>query len=292
MKFSQDEKKRKKSPLIFIFLFLLVLTPFVYSQVIQTQVIELTEKVRDFFVEATKGNIIGQATVNKFGQNLAVGTGVFEDVQSQGGVLIFLQTAELITISSSDAADTLAGANARTVEILGLDENFTEISETINLLGTSDVNTTKEYIRVFRLRVMDVGTYSVSNAGIITGVAALSGTTQIEIPLGEGQSKTTHFTIPVGENAILTTIQITMDTGKAIDAKLRIRENADDITPSVSPIKTIRDWRGLAVPFQTINKANLLLEEKTDIWFEVVTTGGATSEVEVNYDFVQYAIGS
>ncbi len=279
-----------KFSLIFIVLFLLVSTPFVYSQVVGVTVIELTEKVRDFFVEATKGNIIGQTTVNKFGQNLAVGTSV-EDVQSQGGVLIFLQTAELITISSSDAADTLAGANARTVEILGLDENFTEISETVNLLGTSDVNTTKEYIRVFRLKVVDVGTYSISNAGIITGVAALSATTQIEIPLGEGQSKTTHFTIPVGENAILTTIQITMDTGKAIDSKLRIRENADDTTGNVSSIKTIRDWRGLAVPFQTVNKANLLLEEKTDIWFEVVTTGGATSEVEVNYDMVQYAIG-
>ncbi len=286
------QKKRSKVFEMFLlsFFLVLVITPVVYPQIVG-QVIDLGERARDFFVEATKGNIRGQATVNIFGQNLVVGTST-EDVQSQGGTLTFLQSAELITFASSDGADTLAGANARSIEVVGLDENFIEISEIVNLSGVTEVNTTNEFIRINRIEVDQVGTYTVSNAGTITGTAALSGTVQIEISIGGGQSKTTHFTVPAGENAIITTIQITMDTGKAINAQLMIRENADDVTVPVSPTKTLRDWRGLDTPFQTIDKANLLLEERTDVWFEAITTAGAGSEVEVNYDMVQYAVGT
>ncbi len=279
----------KFSP-IFIFLFLLVLTPIVISQVIQTQVIELTERVRDFFIEATKGNIIGQETGNMFGQNLVVGT-IEEDIQSQGGTLVFLQVAELITISSDNAADTLLGANATSVLIEGLNENFTEISEIVNLLGTTNVNTTQEFIRVNKMFVSEVGGYTNSNIGIITGIASLSLTTQIEIPAGEGISKTTHFTVPSGQNLIVTVFRVTMDTGKTIDITFKIRENADDITIPMSPVKTLRDLRGLDTPFSSESKGNLKLDEKTDLWVTGVTSVG-TSQIEVNYDFVKYAIGT
>ena len=274
---------------IFLFLFIIMIIGFTYAQVIQTQVIELTEKVRDFFIEATKGNIIGQTTSNKFGQNLVVGTSV-EDIQSQGGKLTFLQAAELISISSNNAGDTLAGANATSVNIEGLDENFTEISEIVNLAGTTSINTTQEYIRVNRMDVNEVGAYSNTNIGTITGIAALSLTTQIEIPAEEGQSKTTHYTVPAGQNLIITTFRVTMDTGKTIDIKAKFRENADDIIPPVSPIKTIRDLKGLSTPTSGVSLGNFKFNEKTDIWVTGVTSVG-TSQIEINYDFVQYAIG-
>lgn len=276
--------------LLFIFLFLLVLTPFAFSQVVGTDVIELTEKVRNYFIEATKGNIIGQETGNMFGQNLVVGT-TEEDIQSQGGILIFLQTAELITISSDNAADTLLGTNATSVLIEGLDEDFTEISEIVNLSGTANVNTTQEFVRVSKMIVNEVGVYTNSNIGIITGIAALSLTTQIEIPAGEGQSKTTHLTVPEGENLIITTFRVTMDTGKEIDIKVKFRENADDITAPISPVKTIRDFKGLSTPTTGISLGNLKFDEKTDIWVTGVTSVG-TSQIEVNYDFIQFAIGT
>ncbi len=280
-----------KVSLIFIsFIFLVItLSYFVSSQVVQTQVIELTEKVRDFFVEATKGNIVGQTAKNKFGVNLAVGT-VEEDIQSQGGTLIFLQSAELIGIISSDTTnDILLGANANSVFIEGLDENFTEISEIVNLSGIT-TNTVQEYIRVNGMKVNQVGNYTVSNAGTITGTAAVSATVQIEIPVGSGQSKTTHFTVPVGQNLIITSFRVTMDTGKEVDIAAKFRENADDIVPPVSPVKTIRDLKGLSSPTSGISLGNLKFDEKTDIWVTGVTSIG-TSQIEVNFDFVQYAIG-
>ncbi len=275
------------------FLFVLIGSSFIlHAQIttVQTQVLDLAEKARNYFIEATKGNIVGQSTANKFGQNLIVGT-TEEDIQSQGGILVFLQAAELITISSTDAADTLLGTNATSVLIQGLDGNFLEISEVVNLSGITEVNTTNQYIRVNRMEVNQVGTYSFDNAGTITGIAAITGSTQIEIPISSGQSKTTHYTVPAGQNLIITTFRVTMDTGKTIDIAAKIRENADDIIPPVSPVKTIRDLKGLSTPASGISLGNFKFNEKTDIWMTGVTSVG-TSQIEINYDFVQYAIGT
>lgn len=279
-----------KKVFIFLILAVVLISGFVVGQVVQTQVIELTEKVRDFFIEASKGNIIGQSTGNKFGQNLIVGT-TQEDIQSQGGTLSFLQSAELISISSDNAGDTLLGANATSVVIQGLNENFTAVSEIVNLSGATAVNTTQEFIRVNRMFINEVGNYSVTNAGTITGVSAISSTTQIEIPTGEGQSKTTHFTVPAGQNLIISSFRVTMDTGKEVDIAFKIRENADDVVPPMSPVRTLRDFKGLSTPIDELIKGNLKFEEKTDIWTVGVTSVGS-SKIEINYDFVLYGIGT
>ena len=274
----------------FFFLFLLVLTPFIYSQVIQTQVIELTEKVRDFFIEATKGNIIGQETGNLFAQNDAVGT-VEEDIQSQGGILIFLQSAETIDITSADTVNDVAGgSNANSVRIIGLNENFTEIEEVL-LLNAAGNTTTQEFIRINKLIVNSVGTYSVSNAGIITGTSSISATVQIEIPAGEGISKSSHYTVPAGQRFIGTRIFVSVTTGKEVSVSLKIRENADDVITPFSPIITPRVVKGISVPINAEQKSGIVLAEKSDIWATGVTSIG-TSEVEINLDFIQYAIGT
>ena len=286
----QNKNLKGQFLLISCFVFLYFFIFLVPAQVIGGgQVIDLAERARDFFIESTKGNIIGQESGNKFGQNTAVGT-IEEDIQSQGGTLVFLQTAELITIVSDDSADTLLGTNATSVKIFGLDSNFIAIEEIVNLSGTTNVNTTNQYIRVNRMVVNEVGNYSFDNAGTITGTSGISGNVQIEIPAGEGTSKTTHFTVPAGQNLIIAAFRITMNTGKEIDITFKSRENADDIIPPVSPVKTIRDIKGVSTPVSGLSKGNLKFGEKTDIWATGVTSVG-TSQIEVNYDFIQYGTG-
>ncbi|KKM66092.1 hypothetical protein LCGC14_1484610 [marine sediment metagenome] len=290
----KEQKKKPKGQFLLVISFVLIYF-FIFivpAQVVGEtfQVINLAEKARNYFIESTKGNIIGQETGNNFGQNLAVGTSE-EDIQSQGGTLVFLESAEFISIVSSDTTnDILTGANATSVLVEGLDENFTAISEIVNLAATS-TNTTNQYIRVNKMSVNQVGNYSSSNAGTITGTSATTTTIQIEIPVGAGRSKTTHFTVPAGQNLIITTFRVTMDTGKEIDIAAKIRENADDITPPMSPVITIRDLKGLDTPTSGISLGNFKFNEKTDIWITGVTSTG-TSQIEVNYDFVLYAIGS
>ena len=218
-----------------------------------------------------------------------VGT-IEEDIQSQGGTLIFLQSAELISIVSSDTVNDISGgANANSVRIIGLDENFIEISEIVNLAAVS-VNTTNEYIRINKLVVNEVGTYSVSNAGAITGTSALSGTVQIQIPIEEGVSKSSHYTVPAGQRFIGTRIFVSVTTGKEVDVRLKIRENADDVISPFSPIIVPRVVKGISIPINAEQKSGILLNEKSDIWATASTSVG-TSEVEINLDFVQFTIG-
>lgn len=284
-------KRKNKIILITLFLFVAI-TIFVSAQVIDTQVIDLAEKARDFFIEATKGNIIGQETGNQFGENLAVGI-TQEDIQSQGGILIFLESAEQIEVVSTDTVnDILGGANANSVLIKGLDENFTEIQEVINLSSVV-VTTVNEYIRLQVGEVESVGTYGATNLGTISFTAANSSTLQLEIPIDVGRSVTTHYTVPVGKRLIVSSFSATMDTGKAVDIVFHMRLKADITTGEMGPEIDIRTFRGLATPLGRRSFGNLLFEEKTDMWFTAATTsGGQTSKVEVNYDFIQYAIGT
>ena len=285
---NKDSKIKLGRVLGVIFL-ILGMVAVVYAQVIGTTVVELTEKVRDFFVETTKGNIIGQQTGNIFAQNDVVGT-IEEDIQSQGGVLVFLQAAETINIISSDIVNDISGgSNANSVLIIGLDENFTEISEVVLLAAV--INTTvNEYIRINSMIVNEVGTYTITNAGIITGTASSSGTVQIEIPLGEGLSKSSHYTVPAGQRLIITRIFASVDTGKEVNILLKTRANADDIVSPFSPVIIPRIVKGISLPINAEQKAGSILEEKTDLWAAAITSTG-TSQIEINLDFVQYAIG-
>lgn len=285
MNFKKEDIIKNKSTIIFIFLIMVSLAVVVIAE--SDNVVNLANGFEDFFVELVKGNVVGQESINKFGQNDIVGT-VEEDVQTQGGILTFLTSAELMSIISSDPVnDNSTGSNARSVLIEGLDENFTEISEVVNL-SSSAVNTTQEYIRVFRFKVNEVGTYGVTNAGTITATAA-SGSVQIEIEEDTGQSETSHFTVPAGKKAILKRMSITMDTGKVVSIKVLIRENADNVIAPFSPIKKIKHFVGLDTPLLLTESDGLLLEEKTDVWFTAQTTTG-TAAVSINYDMVLYEI--
>lgn len=291
MSISKSKKERLKK-IMWIGIFILVINiPLLMAQVINTQVIDLSEKTRDFFVEASKGNIAGQSTLNINAHNEDLGT-TQEDIQEQGGTLVFLESAEIISFSSTDAADTILGDGARTILIIGLDENFTEISETVNLSGITSVNTTNEYMRINNFRVDSVGVYNNTNIGDLTATAFFANTIQSFILTGDGIAHTSHYTVPSGQNVIIVSISSSIQTGKTVEMQLHTRDNADDITAPVSPILIVKDFHGIEGSFQLINKANLVFDEKTDIWFSGLTSSGTTSDLELNYDLVQYAIGT
>ncbi len=274
-----------------VLVILVGLSIIITAQVIgNTQVIDLAEKTRDYFIETAKGNIGGQKTGNIFAQNDLVGT-IEEDLQSQGGVLVFLQSPEKMSIISSDTVnDILNGTGANSILVQGLDINFTEISEIVTLASTP-TNTVNQYIRINSLIINEVGTYSGSNLGIITATSANSSTVQIEIPATEGVSKSSHYTVPAGMELIITRIFVSVDTGKQISVLLKTRANADDVIFPFSPVIVPRVVKGISIPINAEQKSGIAIKEKTDIWGTAFTSVG-TAEVEINLDFIQYAIGS
>jgi hypothetical protein len=154
---------------------------------------------KEFYLEVAKGNIDGHTAINKFGRNPDVTTAADpEDVWGGGGIYAFYPTtAQSMEAVSSDDEDGGAGTDtgALTMQVYGLDSNWDEQDETVTLNGTTIVNLTKTYIRMYRAVVLTAGSTN-SNVGNITIRIAAGGTTGAYIAAGDGQTQQAIYTIP------------------------------------------------------------------------------------------------
>jgi len=112
-------------------------------------------------LRVSEGNITGATSLFKFGFNADVDA-TEETVWTEGGDLVYPGAANEVYISSSDTNDVNpGGTGVRTIKVQGLDANYLEIEEDVELNGQTQVITTKEYLRIFRAYVLTAG----SNAG-------------------------------------------------------------------------------------------------------------------------------
>jgi len=151
----------------------------------------------EFLLQVSQGRIPGWSAVVLQGHNADQGSAAEEDVWDEGGTLSYLTTAETMDIASADAADTAAGTGVNSVKIEGLDGDFEAISEVVLLNGTSDVETTLEYVRVNKLTCLSAGSGE-TNAGTITATASTAGSVQEHIEAGDAVSHSSHYTVPAG----------------------------------------------------------------------------------------------
>lgn len=145
---------------------------------------------------------VGQV-VHQFGYNTDVdaNTGPDEDIIAAGGDQFFSETviaAANIDIVSSSADDAPAGTGATAITIEGLDGDYREISETVELNGTTDINPTLDYLRIQRAYVAGVGTNG-TNAGTITIDDGTS--TMAQIIAGFGETSQAAYTTPANYSA-------------------------------------------------------------------------------------------
>jgi len=233
-----------------------------------------------FELQVAQGQIAYHEHVYKFGQNSVVGDSV-ETIWQQGGLYSYPPSATTMTVSSSNTNDTSAGTGARTVQILGLDGDYNEISETITLNGQTAVTTTNSFLRVNRALVLTAGSGG-ANAGIIyvgTGTVTLGVPANVYTTInGDGTNQTLQafWTVPANYNAYI--YQTNISTGNSSN------------TPAV--LKTLLVARPLGGVFNTkevivLTDGNHLqnysfpitLTEKTDIEFRA-----ESSSASVNFD--------
>ncbi len=147
----------------------------------------------------------------KFGFNGAVNT-TAETIWTQSNAYTWNSAAQL-EVTSSDVDDTSAGAGARTVTIEGLDANYAEISETIDMNGqTADAGstTTASFLRVNRMYVATAGATGV-NEGVIyastgdqtVGVPNDLTTIRARIDASAGQTLQCVYTVPADKTLYL-----------------------------------------------------------------------------------------
>ena len=187
-------------------------------------------EVQDFGFEAAKGHIDGHSIGAIFGRNPDIDAGP-EDIWAGSGIYpgqpAHSDSAETIEIFSSSAADDAAGTGARTVEVVGLDANWLEQSETFTMDGTNAVASTTTWRRAWIARVLTAGSGG-ANAGTIT-VRHTSPTANIfvQLPIGQNHSTIAAYTVPDGCTAFIVRVknQIGRANGSAgsCDYALKVR---------------------------------------------------------------------
>lgn len=130
-----------------------------------------------FELQVARGQITFHQSVTIFGYNDDVDTSL-ETVWPQGGILPYLLSASVLSVSSDSANDASGGTGARTVQIEGLDANHNSISEVVTLNGQTAVSTTKQYLHINGLYVLTAGSLDGAAGNIYFG----TGTVTLGVP--------------------------------------------------------------------------------------------------------------
>lgn len=150
---------------------------------------------------ATLGRVGGHSRVAVYGHTPTAAANT--DVWEGGGLYPFQSSAVTLEILSASANDTAAGTGARTFTIVGLDNNFNPISETITMAGVTPVQTVNQYRRVNACVIASAGSGNV-NAGDVTLRVTGGGSTQALVRAGYGFAKQAIYTVPAGFTLLVT----------------------------------------------------------------------------------------
>lgn len=136
--------------------------------------------------------------VNIFGFNRTIGTSFETIANDGGGIYTFPSTALTMSLVSS-TTDTC------TVNLVGLDINWSPISETVTLNGTTPVTTTKQFFRIN-------STFVASGANLGNITVSNNGTTYAYIEADTGYSQGGIYTTGLDENLYIASVSFTSGT--------------------------------------------------------------------------------
>lgn len=143
---------------------------------------------------------------------VAVGDVVINDTQSEYGIICLVEATKLTVytamstgFSAADAYRVLnaSGTGAAAVRVLGLDDDYLEISEVVATNGAAPVATSQSFLRVFRAYVVIAGNTGGNVAAILVQDNA-AAVTQAEIRATRNQTEMAIWTVPASKTLFLT----------------------------------------------------------------------------------------
>jgi len=233
------------------------------------------------------------SSVNKFGNNDAVGTS-FVPV-AQGGIYRTPQVSGATALrikAGGNAGDDAAGAGAREITLIGLDETGAEVSETLATAGASaSLPTATTFIRLYRALVSASGTYATQSAGshvadiVIEDAAGSEDWATISLnSFPAGQTEVGAYTVPLGYSAHLSKIAIDVEANKLVTAKFFQRQNILDTEAPYSAMRLVQNYTGLAGSIVEEFDVPIAFPALTDIGF-LAKVDSQTAAVAVAFDF-------
>ena len=225
-------------------------------------------------LQVHQGRYWGQKPLFKFGFNSVVGTDE-ETIWDEGGIYAYPASASVMKVSSSNNADT------STVVLAGVDANYDEVSETVTITGQTAVNTTTEFLRVFRARVTadePAGDIYIGTGAVSSGVPANKFA---KITAGENQTLMAVWTVPAGYTAYLyqgTIASGTTASNKFATARLKVKPFGE-----VMQTKAVVTLHNAFVDFDF--GAPLKITEKSDIEARALVSSGSDA-ISVTFSII------
>lgn len=174
-----------------------------------------------FLCDVANGLVPGRSNVTVFGYVASV-TSVSLPVNIwDGNTLRNIAFAnESLQVRSDSANDTAAGTGARTVLIVGLDSNYTEVIQVITLNGVTPVAVPTQIMRRNVFIVLSAGSGRVNAGNIIleTTGAALRD----KISTGKSIQRSAHYTVKTGHSLWLQNFVFTMAKSGGAEATSHI----------------------------------------------------------------------
>lgn len=228
------------------------------------------------------GGFPGYSVINKFGSNEDVDGP--EDIWDGGGDYTGQPTSGFGTgqLVSTSASDAPAGIGARTIQIVGLDENFNTKNELVTLNGLTPVNTVGNFSRVFAANVQIAGTNS-TNVGDITIRQTATPTNVFSVVgAGLGAARVSSYTVPAGHTAYLINYRAQVYCNTANQVKFAINRRSF----GMSRLTQLAFTASTAFPIEVSLYGGLRLPEKTDIMIRAILVDKPNANITVGYDLV------
>lgn len=151
--------------------------------------------VEPFDLQVARGQITGHSSVNIYGYQANVSTTFIP--------LWELNTTYTYPVAAAKMQLTGTGADTAKILINGLDANYTAISETVTLNGTTPVNTISSYLRINGMQVTSGNPAAEVTLKDLTGT-----TTYARINAGVGRTQAAIYTVPAGHTYYLERVNI------------------------------------------------------------------------------------
>jgi len=153
-------------------------------------------RLPNYGLGVAKGQFDDITHIHKFGAVPAMSqnqTGTIWDVNDTTYPWSSFDTAGTLSIPAVNASD-----NGKSIVLVGLDNDYLELTETVTVSSSAATTTTQSFKRIFRAYVTNG---SVTNVGDI--VVQKGGTTVATIKAGKAQTLMAVYTVPAGKTGYL-----------------------------------------------------------------------------------------
>ena len=173
----------------------------------------------EFYFNVSKGKFNNYSTITKFGEAPNVGS-TEVTLWDESSLYPWPTSALAMTLVSNNVNDSISGTGARKVVVYGLDNQYNEIFEIVELNGTTPVPLINSYFRNFRMIVIDAG-----STGSAQGKISLqnSGTIYASILNGNNQTLMGVYSVPANHTAYIISASSSSSSGKSVTGSLYVR---------------------------------------------------------------------